>query len=248
MKRIFTLARRNLKEILREPTSLIFLILLPLVMEILFYFLFHSLTSQFEMKYLAPGMIGFAHAFLSLFVALLVAADRESAFIQRIYTTPVRPYEFILGYLAAITPFGLIQSLILMGGGCIFEPTLLSLSLLWLIPAALLSIIMFAAIGILFGSVFSLRAVGGISSILISGQSILSGMWFPVEGLSDGFLTVMELLPFKSICMIFQNTVTPTLIENAFSDLWQPVIVIGVSTVVCSVLSCVFFVKNSRSA
>ena len=53
LSRICILTKRNLKEIFRDPISIIFMFGLPLLMEVLFYILFHGQTSQFEMKYLA---------------------------------------------------------------------------------------------------------------------------------------------------------------------------------------------------
>ena len=84
MNRIFILTKRNLKEILRDPLSLIFIIGLPLLMEIMFYYLFHEYTNQFEMMYLAPGIIVFSQAFLSLFIGLLISIDRNSSFLTRL--------------------------------------------------------------------------------------------------------------------------------------------------------------------
>ena len=77
VSRIITLTKRNIKEILRDPLSLIFTIALPLFMEILFYFIFHELTAQFEMKYLAPGIVVFSESFLTLFTGLLISLDRK---------------------------------------------------------------------------------------------------------------------------------------------------------------------------
>ena len=51
MKRSLIFASRNIKEILRDPLSLVFLLALPFIMLILFYYLFNGLTSQFEIKY-----------------------------------------------------------------------------------------------------------------------------------------------------------------------------------------------------
>ena len=84
LSRIVTLTKRNLKEIVRDPLSLIFMIALPLLMEILFYSLFHNATSQFEMKYLAPGIVVFSQAFLSLFAGQLIAIDRSTSFLTRL--------------------------------------------------------------------------------------------------------------------------------------------------------------------
>ena len=40
INRVYILTKRNLKEIIRDPLSIIFLIGLPLLMEIVFYLLF----------------------------------------------------------------------------------------------------------------------------------------------------------------------------------------------------------------
>ena len=68
--KMLTFAKRCTKEILRDPLSLVFTIGLPLLMEVLFYFIFHNLTSQFEMCYLAPGIVVFSQTFLTLFIGL----------------------------------------------------------------------------------------------------------------------------------------------------------------------------------
>ena len=75
--RILTLTGRNIKEILRDPLSLVFTLGFPLLLEVLFYLIFHKMTSQFEMKYLAPGIVVFSQSFLTLFVGILLATDRN---------------------------------------------------------------------------------------------------------------------------------------------------------------------------
>ena len=118
LQRVLILTKRNLIEIIRDPLSLIFLMGLPLVMEVLFYFLFHDLTAQFEMKYLAPGIVVFSQAFLSLFSGMLIALDRSSSFLTRLYVTRTRSYEFITSYVLSLLPIALIQSVIffIIGG------------------------------------------------------------------------------------------------------------------------------------
>jgi len=245
VKRIICLTKRNIKEIIREPISLLFMIVLPLVMEVLFYYLFHSLTSQFEMRYLAPAMVGFATTFITLFLAILVSLDRETAFITRIYTTPVKPHEFIFSYLFGVIPFGIIQVILILSVGCVIDHGLLSARILLILPASLLAIIMFASLGILIGSVFNSKAVGGIASIIVTGQSVLSGMWFPLEGLSGGFLKFMKVLPFRNISLLLQNVLRNDV--DMFNDIWLPAIILCAYTAVSLALSCIFFVKNSKA-
>ena len=95
LARIGILTKRNIKEIIRDPLSLIFMIFLPLFMEIVFYLLFHSMTDQFEMRYLAPGIVVFSQAFLTLFTGLLIAVDRSTSFLTRLYVSRAKSFEFI---------------------------------------------------------------------------------------------------------------------------------------------------------
>lgn len=122
--RIITLTRRNIKEILRDPLSLVFMIALPLLMEILFYYLFHGMTNQFEMKYLAPGIVVFSQSFLTLFAGLLIAVDRSSSFLTRLYVSKARPFEFISSYMLAMLPLALVQSVLFFTVGGIIDSSI----------------------------------------------------------------------------------------------------------------------------
>ncbi|MBO4366177.1 MAG: ABC transporter permease [Clostridia bacterium] len=241
VSRIRTLCGRNLKEILRDPISLLFMIALPLFMEILFYFIFRNLTSQFEMKYLAPGIVVFSQAFLTLFTGLLIALDRGSSFLTRLYVSRARPFEFILGYALAVVPVAAVQSVLFFLAGGILDPSIFCVRM---IPAALLSVVtslLFIAFGILFGSLCNEKAIGGVSSIVITGQSVLSGMWFPTEGLSGGFLTVMNVLPFKNALLTVQYML------NGEGEVWKPLLITLAYTVAIFVAAVLVFRSRMRA-
>lgn len=223
LKRIITLTKRNLREIIRDPLSLIFTIALPLLMEILFYFLFHNLTSQFEMKYLAPGIVVFSQSFLTLFTGMLISIDRNTSFLTRLYVSKAKSYEFIFGYALAILPIALVQSILFFLVGGIFDTSLFSLGMIGAIFLSLVTSLFFIGMGLLFGSLCSERAIGGVASIIISSQSLLSGMWFPVDGLDPVVITIMKVLPFKSATLVIQNTVNG--IADMFNDFLLPLII-----------------------
>ena len=86
-------------------------------------------------------------------------------------------------------------------------------------------------LGILFGCLCNEKSVGGVASIIISCQSVLSGMWFPVDGMSGGFIKLMNILPFKNATILIQNTLNG--INDSFNDFIKPlIIVLGYSIVV----------------
>ena len=111
--RMFTFAGRNTKEILRDPINLGFGLGFPLVLLLLLSALQANIpVSLFEIDNLAPGITVFGLSFLTLFSATLIARDRESALLQRLYTTPLTGLDFILGYMLPLLPIAVGQTVI----------------------------------------------------------------------------------------------------------------------------------------
>ena len=245
ISRIFTLTKRNIKEIIRDPLSLVFTILLPLFMEILFYLLFHKLTAQFEMKYLAPGIVVFSQAFLTLFTGLLITVDRNSSFLTRLYVSKAKSYEFILSYAFSVLPISFVQAILFFLVGGIFDTSLFGLEMLLAILMGLITSQFFIAVGILFGSLCNEKSIGGISSIVIVGQSVLSGMWFPTEGLDSAMITTMKCLPFKNSTMLIQNIILG--INDVFADFVLPLIIILGYTIVAFIAAFLVFGNKMKS-
>ena len=244
LSRIFTLTKRNIKEILRDPLSLAFAIGLPLFMEILFYLIFHKMTSQFEMKYLAPGIVVFSQAFLTLFTGILISTDRNTSFLTRLYVSKAKSYEFIFGYALSIIPLSLVQAVLFFLVGGIIDSSLFGVGMILSILLSVVTSLFFIAFGILFGSLCNEKSIGGVSSILIMGQSILSGMWFPVDGLDSGILIVMKVLPFKNATMLLQNIING--INDTFNDFVLPLIIVLAYSIVAFVIAIIIFKKKMK--
>ena len=237
LSRIYALSKRNAKEIVRDPLSLIFMIGLPLFMEILFYLLFHKLTDQFQMKYLAPGIVVFSQAFLALFTGQLIALDRSTSFLTRLYVSPATSVEFILSYALPILPLTLLQSVLFFLVGGIFDTSLFGVGMLFAILFGIVTSLFYIAMGILFGALCTEKSIGGIASILVACQSLLSGMWFPIEGLGEGMLHLMNALPFRNATQLVQNAVLG--FGDAWGDLFRPLLILlgyTLAAFVCAVL------------
>ena len=111
--KMLALANRNAKEILRDPLNVGFGLGFPLVV----IFLLSAIQANipvplFEIGHLTPGITVFGLSFMTLFSATLIAKDRGSSLLQRLYTTPLTPMDFILGYTLPIVPFAVAQSII----------------------------------------------------------------------------------------------------------------------------------------
>lgn len=244
VKRIFTITKRNLKEIIRDPLSLIFLMFLPVLMEILFFFLFSGLISQFEIKYLAPGIVVFSQAFLCLFTGQLLSIDRATRFLNRLYVTPARGHEFIFGYVLALIPIGLLQTALFFIIGGILDTSFFTLSMLIGVLAALFTGLLFIGFGVLIGSICGEKSVGGVASAVIVCQSVLSGMWFPTEGLSGGMIKLMNILPFRNATKIVEYAANGQ--NTALSDILAPILTVLVYIVVVYTAAIIIFKRRMK--
>ena len=195
--RMLTFAGRNGKEILRDPLNLAFGLGFPLVLLLLLSVIQANIpVALFEIGHLTPGITVFGLSFLTLFSATLIARDRNSALLQRLYTTPLTAADFILGYTLPILPLAVVQCIV-----CYLAALLLGLRLRAEILYAVLLIlpvsVLYIGLGLLCGSVFNDKQVGGICGALLTNLSAwLSGVWFDLELVGGLFENVAHALPF----------------------------------------------------
>ena len=195
--KMLTFAKRCAKEILRDPLNLLFGLGFPVVLLLLLSAIQANIpVSLFEIAHLAPGITVFGLSFITLFSATLIARDRESAFLQRIYAAPLRARDFILGYMLPLLPIALLQCLF-----CYLFAMLLGLPLnANILYAALLSqpiAVFYISLGLLCGSVFNVKQVGGICGALLTNLSAwFSGTWFDLSLVGSTFGKIADLLPF----------------------------------------------------
>ena len=195
--KMLTFSNRNAKEILRDPLNLIFGLGFPVVLLLLLSAIQANIpVSLFEITSLTPGIAVFGLSFMTLFSATLIAKDRGSSFLQRLYTTPLSAGDFILGYTLPIIPVCIGQAVICYDIAVILglEITVrILLSVIAILPTAIL----FISLGLLCGSIFTDKQVGGICGALLTNLSAwLSGVWFDLDLVGGIFKDIAYALPF----------------------------------------------------
>ena len=195
--KMMTFAGRNAKEILRDPINLAFGLGFPLVLLYLLSVIQANIpVEMFEIEVLTPGITVFGLSFVTLFSATLISRDRESALLQRLYTTPLTGMDFILGYMLPILPIALGQAVI-----CCLAAVPLGLHLSVNVIYAIIGIVPMAifniALGLMCGSMLGVKQVGGICGALLTNLSAwLSGIWFDLSLVGGAFEKIARLLPF----------------------------------------------------
>ena len=248
MTRTMIFASRNAKEITRDMLTLIFGIAFPLVLMILLSAINKSIPqgygpSNFQIEKLAPGITVFGLSFLSLFSSMLIAKDRTTSFVLRLFSSPLKPSDFILGYTLPLIPMALIQSAVCYLTALVFGLGF-SVNLLPAIVVNLPIAIVFIALGLLFGSLLSEKAVGGVCGALLTNLSAwFSNIWFDTSMVGGLFETVANILPFSHAVKAAQAAVAGNY-SAIFADLW---IVIAYAVVLTVVAVAMFTVKLNKN-
>lgn len=233
---------RTAKEILRDPLNLAFGIGFPLAVIFLLSAIQANIpVSLFEIGYLTPGITVFGLTFMTLFAATLLARDRESALLQRLYTTPMTALDFILGYMLPVLPIALAQCVI-----CYIAAVILGLDItVTILYAILLTIpvsLFFISLGLLCGSLFSVKQVGGICGALLTNlTAFLSGVWFDIDLVGGGFRKAANMLPF-----VHAVEMERAVLKGAYSDIFPHIWWVLGYTAAAAALAVVFFLRRMR--
>ena len=240
--RMLTFAKRNTKEILRDPLNLFFGLGFPLILILLLTAIQANVpVALFEIQHLTPGITVFGLAFMTLFSATIIAKDRGSALLQRLYTTPLTPMDFILGYTLPIIPISVGQCVI-----CYIAAIMLGLDITVNILYAVASIVpvsvLYIALGLLCGSVFTDKQVGGICGALLTNLSAwLSGVWFDLDLVGGIFQKIAYMLPFVH-AVDMERAVLAGDFAGVFPHLWW---VMGYAVVLLA-LAVLLFLRQMK--
>ena len=234
--RMLTFAKRNAKEIIRDPINLAFGLGFPIVLILLLSAIQANIpVPLFEIAHLTPGICVFGLSFMTLFSATLISKDRSSSLLQRLYTTPLTPIDFILGYTLPIIPFAVAQGIVCYAVAIILGLKItvnIFFSLLFIIPISIL----FIALGLLFGSILNDKQVGGVCGALLTNLSAwLSGTWFDLELVGGVFKKIAYALPF-----VHAVEMERALLSGNFGEIFPHLLwVLGYAVV--SLLAAVYF-------
>ncbi len=236
MKKMLAFSSRTAKEILRDPLNFFFGLGFPLVLIGLLTAIQSNIpVPLFELDRLTPGITVFGLSFMTLFSAVLISKDRESAFLQRLYTTPLSASDFILGYALPLLPMAAAQSII-----CYLAAMTLGLkakitvvyAVIFGIPIALFYI----SLGLICGSVLSSKQVGGICGALLTNLSAwLSGIWFDLELVGGAFEKIANALPFLHAVEL-ERAVFAGDLSSALPHLYIVLVYASVTTVLAVIL------------
>lgn len=237
------LSTRTAKEILRDPINLFFGLGFPLILILLLSTIQRNIpVSLFEIDKLTPGITVFGLSFMSLFAAVIVSKDRESALLSRLYTTPLKSFDFIIGYTIPLIPISILQSLICYIIAIPFGLKL-SIGVIMALIGNILVSLFFISFGVLCGSSLSSKQVGGICGALLTNLSAwLSGIWFDISLVGGVFKTVADALPF-----IHAVEMEKALFSGNYEGIGIHILIVGIYTLIVTLLSIYMFLRQMKN-
>ena len=237
------LSTRTAKEILRDPINLFFGLGFPLILILLLSTIQKNIpVSLFEIENLTPGITVFGLSFMSLFAAVIVSKDRESALLSRLYTTPLNSFDFIIGYILPLIPISILQSIICYIVAIPFglKP---SVGVIMALVGNILVSLFFISFGVLCGSSLSSKQVGGICGALLTNLSAwLSGVWFDISLVGGVFKAVANALPF-----IHAVEMERALFSGNYEGIGIHILVVGIYTRAVTLLAILMFLRQMKN-
>ncbi len=241
MMRALNFSKRNFKELIRDPLSTIFALILPLFL----LFIFQTIkipSEQFNIENFTPGIIVFGSSFLTLFTSMLVSKDRASSLLIRLGVSPMKTTDYIFGYVLSFIPVIIIQNILFFILACFFGLQF-SYSMILTVLTSIIIGMLYIVIGLLLGSCFNDKTAPPLSSIIIQLVCFTSGMYFPKEMVGDIFAKICGYLPFESCVTIIKGIMNNTIEIISLKN----IVVFVVYTIVILVLSIIVFKKKMIS-
>ena len=154
-----------------------------------------SRIKNLAVNFYAPGIAVYGLMILISTAAEIIAGDREKGFLARMFTTPARPWDFILGYSLPFIPVVIISTLIYLGVGVALGLTVVGNfghAILVFFLMGLCSI----GIGMIVGSLVKSESQAGVAWLFIVPMAMISGAWFTVDRMPSALKSIAGVLPF----------------------------------------------------
>ena len=239
--RMLNFAKRNFKELIRDPLSLVFEIALPIFLLFIFQ-QFKLPDAIYSIENFTPSIILFGFSFITLFTATLVAKDRTSSLLIRLGTSPMKSRDFILGYILSLLPIIVVQDILFFIVAILLGLSF-SINIIFTILISLVVAIFFISLGILIGSITSEKGTGGIGSVIVQLVCFTSGMYFSKDLVGKVFAKICEILPFESCLTIIRGFLS----NNLSSISTRNIIVFLAYLIVLLVITILVFKRKKKA-
>jgi ABC-2 type transport system permease protein len=225
VKTTFATAARILQQLSHDPRTIALIFLVPCLLLALLRWMFTDTIDTFN--HFAPALLGvFPFIIMFIITSITTLRERVTGTMERLMTTPLGKFDFIIGYMIAFGVLAIVQAL-LASTLLLYVFNLEIMGPDWfLIVVALADALLGTALG-LFVSAFAkseFQAVQFMPAFVLP-QLLIGGLFVPLANMPDLLETIAYFLPLTYVIDALTAVVKNTDITgDMWRDLW---IVIG---------------------
>ena len=188
--------------------------------------------------FLIPGLIGFSILTSPIFSLVNISSEyKKNKLFKQLSLTPLTKMEWLISKMIFYILLTVAGFLLMVGVGIFAFGATVTLSI-WLIPFLVLGPMLFAALGMLVGTVTkNPETAGVIGNIVTFPMMFLAGTFFPISAMPEYLQTFAHILPLFYITEGLNNVMVYGNIAGAIID----IAVIGVITTVIFALAVKLF-------
>jgi ABC-2 type transport system permease protein len=235
------LAKRNLKEVIRDPLSLGMAVGLPLVLLLTLQALGGDGAPFLTPTLLTPGIVLFGFVMVMFSSSMILSRDRETSLLARLLTAPLRSSDFVSGYSLPYLLVAVVQAIVLLAVGALLGLDSDGSLVLVALVLALMAVF-YVALGMIFGALLTVAQTSGAYAVVLI-LTIFGGAWFDLEEIGGVFLTIGDVLPFKHAL----DATRAVMADGAgLGDIATDLYVIGAYTIGAVALAVATFQRRMR--
>lgn len=191
----------------------------------------------------APAIMGFVVALICTVLTLLsIVREKVDGTFARIWVSPVRRAEFILGYVIAFGLVALVQSFVVLTIGKVVFDIVINGSIVWAFGCTILFAIGSVGLGTLLSALAQTESQAIIFFPLVILPSVLlSGMMWPVQAIPRLLRPLTYIVP-----LTYSNRLLRAVMVKGLAPWQEPVAFIGVLVfVVATIALAIVVLKQS---
>jgi ABC-2 type transport system permease protein len=188
--------------------------------------------------FLIPGLIGFSILTSPMFSLVNISSEyKKTKLFKQLSLTPLTKMEWLISKMIWYIVLTIAGFLLMVGVGVFAFGAHVALTL-WLIPFLVLGPMLFAALGMLVGTVTkSPETAGVIGNIVTFPMMFLAGTFFPISSMPQYLQTFAHVLPLFYVTEGLNNAMVYSNVNGTIID----IAVLGVITLVIFVLAVKLF-------
>jgi ABC-2 type transport system permease protein len=191
-----------------------------------------SIEQTQYIDFLIPGLVGFSILVSPMFSLVNVSSEyKKTKLFKQLSLTPLTKMEWLISKVLWYIVLSSISFLLMVGVGVAVFGVHVTLTI-WLIPFLVLGPMMFAALGMLVGTVSKNPETAGVAGNIVTfPMMFLSGTFFPISTMPEYLQAIAHLLPLFYVIEGLNNVMVYGNVEAALVDM-----------VVVAAITAVFFI------